>query len=135
MCSDFNVFQKNPLELPKLWKYYEETNFPERKGNFPNKYQVHLLISWIFIFCLNFLSFSLSTHIWEQWRVLSTDSFSYFEQYWVWSSGIKKNRSHRSPAICAGFSVVLKHVEAPDCKLNVWQEMCLASSTPFWLLI
>lgn len=135
MCSDFKVFQRNPLELPIFWKYYEETNFPERKRNFQNKYQVNLLISWIFMFCLNFLIFSLSTLIWKQWKILSTDYFFSFEQYWVWSSRVNQNRSHRSPAICAGFSVGLKHVEPPDCKLNVWQGMCLASPTPFWLLI
>jgi len=55
----------------------------------------------------------------------------------IWSKevGIKQKRSHRSPAICAGFSDGLKHVEPPDCKLNVWQGVCLASPTPFQFLI
>lgn len=128
MCSDFKVFRRNPLELPVLWKYYEKINFPERKGNFPNIKFIcwsagYSRAAWT-------ISVSLSTLIWEQWRILSTDYFSSFEQYWVWSSRINQSRSCRSPAICTG----LKHVEPLDCKQNVWQGMCLASPTPFWLL-
>lgn len=129
------MFQRNLLQFQVIWKYYAGKRFPERKENF----QINIKLTWwiigyscsVWIFPISFfqLLFESNKEYYNQKLSLS------FNNILSKAVEIEQNRSHRSPAICAGFSDGLKHVEPPDCKLNFWQRVCLASSTPFQLII
>lgn len=136
MCVQIFRFKnasKKSLGIANNLKYCAEANFPERKENSQiNMKFIYWLIGnscfvWIFPVSLLQLWFE-SNEYYKQRFSLSLNNI------WSKAVGIKENRSHRSPAICAGFSDGLKHVETSDCKLNVWQRVCLTSPTPFQLL-